>query len=145
MHITRFRLTVGFTLLAGCVASKTSYGTNAAYEAAIATGVGVAAAGISRASGGCYANCPPGTACNPANGFCEELPCRGLCSADEHCEMTATSSKCAPGRVPPIDIQIGRTPIEGPATPPDDTAPSGSPQPKSGGETKSNESPREAH
>jgi hypothetical protein len=139
----RFLFAVGIAALSGCVANKTSFGTNAAYNAAIATATGIAAAGISRASGGCYANCPPGTACNSVTGFCEELPCRGLCSTEEHCEMTPTSWKCMPGRSAPTEIQIGRTPIEGPATQPGDAQPSAPlPSPKAPGEGQPTESPR---
>ncbi|SRR5216684_3001542 len=75
-------------------------------DAAAAAIVGVTAAGVSRAMGGCYAGCPPGTFCNNRSGLCDELPCRGRCNPDEHCELTATSSKCVSGRLGP-EIEIG--------------------------------------
>jgi hypothetical protein len=44
--------------------------------AAAAAGVGVAGAVASRAAGGCWAQCLPGTVCNPGNGLCERVEAR---------------------------------------------------------------------
>jgi hypothetical protein len=76
--------------MAGCAAS-TLAGVSAT------TGAALAASAANRASGGCWALCTNGTSCNPRTGMCEEMPCRGLCSADEHCESTYADSKCVPG------------------------------------------------
>ena len=53
--------------------------------------------GGQRATGGCVASCTNGTTCNPRTGFCEALPCRGLCGSEEHCENSFAESKCVPG------------------------------------------------
>jgi hypothetical protein len=84
-------------------------------DAAAAAIVGVTAAGVSRAMGGCYAGCPPGTFCNNRSGLCDELPCRGRCNPDEHCELTATSSKCVSDRLGP-EIEIGRKAADAPTS-----------------------------
>src|SRR5260370_9119271 len=110
-------LLLGLLLLAACGhANRREFGGpgTVAGDAAAAAIVGVAASGISRASGGCYASCPPGTFCNSRSGLCDELPCRGLCNPDEHCELTAASSRCVSGRIGP-DIEIGS---QGQSTPP---------------------------
>jgi hypothetical protein len=59
--------------LAACQSSG-RYGTPP--YAAAAAGVGVAGAVASRAAGGCWAQCLPGTVCNPANGLCERVEAR---------------------------------------------------------------------
>ena|SRR6266851_7466034 len=129
---------VALAILSGCVARRDNFRVDPAVGAAVGTAVGLTAAGISRANGGCYASCPTGTTCNGATGFCDELPCRGLCSAEEHCEMTPTSWKCMAGRSP-LDIQIGRTPSESPGAPPGDVPPRESPpQPNRTGESHPN-------
>lgn len=75
--------------------------------AASAAGGGIAAAVtssvISRAQGGCYAFCPPGTVCNRANGFCDEVPCRGTCRDDEVCD--AASKTCLPRLMQDLRIE----------------------------------------
>ncbi len=133
----RLRFAIVLAIVSGCVAHRGSFGTNAAVDAAVGTAIGLAAAGVSRSNGGCYASCPPGTTCNAATGFCDELPCRGLCSAEEHCEMTPTSWKCMAGRSP-LDIQIGRTPSESPGAPPGDVPRDSSPQPNRTGDSHPN-------
>jgi hypothetical protein len=52
---------------------------------------------ISKASGGCYAQCPTGSKCNESTGLCEELPCRGHCADNEQC---GADNRCHPGRTP---------------------------------------------
>lgn len=54
--------------LAACQSSGQYGGPS---RAAGAVAFGVAGAAASRALGGCYAQCLPGTVCNPKNGLCE--------------------------------------------------------------------------
>ena len=78
------RLVVAVLLLAastGCAADKVA-------EAILMTGLAATAAGISRAQGGCYAACPPGTLCNTVTGLCDAIPCRGQCGHGQRCERT---------------------------------------------------------
>lgn len=96
-------------LAAGCAACRT--------DVAIMTAVGVTAAVASRASGGCYAACPPGTACNPRTGMCDELPCRGRCADDERCDVTGLLPRCVRSG-PAIDLGVGRKSDERGPTPP---------------------------
>lgn len=68
------RLAVGALLLtvASAIAacqSSARYGTPA--NAAVALGFAVAGAAAVRATGGCWADCLPGTHCNHASGLCE--------------------------------------------------------------------------
>src|SRR6516165_4331904 len=109
----------------GCASNRSSWisGQSAAAEALQAGIQAGAASGISRASGGCWANCPVGTTCNPHSGLCEELPCRGQCTADEHCEVTPTGSQCVAGHAPPVEITIGRKAEEEPPVKPDTSTP----------------------
>ena len=60
-------------LILTVVACRSSgrYGTPT--NAAIGTGFAVAGAAAVRAAGGCWAQCLPGTACNPKNGLCERI------------------------------------------------------------------------
>lgn len=108
-----------------CAANRSGYvpGQSVVPEAIGSSILAGTASGISRASGGCWAACPTGTICNRNNGLCEELPCRGLCSSDEHCEVTPTSSRCMPGRAGPIEITIGRKGEEEPTTTPAKSVP----------------------
>jgi len=109
----------------GCASNRSSWvsGQSAAAEALQAGIQAGAASGITRASGGCWANCPVGTTCNPHSGLCEELPCRGQCTADEHCEITPTGSQCVAGHAPPVEITIGRKGEEEPPVKPDTSTP----------------------
>ncbi|QRN99961.1 hypothetical protein JRI60_13475 [Archangium violaceum] len=61
---------------------------------------GLAMAGVSRAQGGCYASCYPGTTCNRKTGYCDPLPCRGECLPHEQCVEEGLSSRCVAGRQP---------------------------------------------
>ena len=127
----RLSLLAGLVCLS-CAANRSAYvpGQTVAAEAIGSTIFGATASGISRASGGCWAACPTGTICNRNSGLCEELPCRGLCGSDEHCELTPTSSHCLPGGAAPIEISIGRKGEEEPPTTPDKSVPaSASPAP----------------
>ena len=76
-------------VLAGCGGNSANV-----VGAIMTTAVAATASGISRANGGCYAGCPPGTVCNENTGFCEVLPCRGLCSEDQACDESGPVAKC---------------------------------------------------
>jgi hypothetical protein len=86
--------------LSGCAGAAA--GTVA--TAAVTTAVAVGAAGISRASGGCYASCPVGTRCNESSGLCDPIPCRGTCASNERCDQTGVFERCVPGVV--VDLKI---------------------------------------
>ncbi|WP_224245370.1 hypothetical protein [Hyalangium gracile] len=77
-------------LSAGCQSS----GSGGAADAAINTAIAVAASGVSRAQGGCYAACPTGTTCDTTTGYCVSLPCRGRCKAHEQCVEDGIQSRC---------------------------------------------------
>lgn len=109
-------------LLAGCHTGSANTIAGAGAMTALALGSSVA----SRVSGGCYAVCTNGTACNPNTGWCEVLPCRGRCSTDEHCEQTFTESICAPGGTSGVTSLAKGNPIKIPVltpTAPDQTGP----------------------
>jgi hypothetical protein len=84
---------LSLALLAACITGSANTLAGAATMTALATGSAVA----ERAAGGCIAICANGTTCNPRTGFCEALPCRGLCASDQHCENSFAESKCVPG------------------------------------------------
>src|SRR5688572_11913219 len=87
-------------LLSACAMSRYSsfgVGPSGAGGSFIAAGVSSA---VSRTSGGCYADCPPGTKCNRETGVCDELPCRGRCAHNEHC----VRGICQPGPEPTLEV-----------------------------------------
>ncbi len=100
----------GLLPLLSCVGHGAA-GANASAQvanAAIGTALGLTAAGVSRASGGCYASCPVGTTCNEKTGYCEELPCRGQCGPNEVCETSGHAvPTCVSAKMP--ELKIGRT------------------------------------
>jgi hypothetical protein len=61
----------------------------------LTSAVAVTASAVSRANGGCYASCPPGTRCLPNSGLCEPLPCRGLCGVDQVCLGSGLAERCS--------------------------------------------------
>ena len=71
---------------AACASSAPYSVQSAILNSAIAVG----AAAQQRAEGGCYASCPPGTACNPVTGYCERAA--QLCLGSE-----ADGPRCSPG------------------------------------------------
>jgi hypothetical protein len=75
-----------------------------AIDAAVMTSLAVGASAAQRASGGCYANCPPGTVCNPGTGLCDTQPCHNRCSAEETCDTTGPFPNCVARK--PVDLQI---------------------------------------
>lgn len=109
----RRAIPIAFLAVSAC--STPSAGTAALINA----GIGAAAAGASRASGGCYAACPTGTSCNPTTGLCDALPCHGRCSENEHCDNTGLFDRCVSGREGGPDIEIGKNPAEPRTTTPE--------------------------
>ena len=100
--LAAMRLLLLLLAVLGCNAHK----VGDAMGAGVSTPVGVAVATTaamgtslaSRALGGCYAICQQGETCNPRNGYCEPLPCRGECGANERCDQSgAFGDKCIPG------------------------------------------------
>jgi len=89
--------------------------SNTAAGALIMTPLAIGSSALSRAQGGCYAVCQQGERCNEKNGFCEALPCRGLCSASETCEEGFFGVKCLPAA--PLSITTS-TASSKPAPPP---------------------------
>lgn len=117
---------------------------NKAAGAAAAVGLGVAAAGVSRATGGCFSQCTYGLVCDAESGTCipeaqakaraqatgsrDPLPtpkpgdpvadpCRGLCVAGETCQVKNGIADCVGKSVdspPPL-----RNDQPGPLQPPD--------------------------
>jgi hypothetical protein len=80
----RLRVLGAACLLATACASTAPY---AVQGAAINTALAVGAAALERASGGCFADCAPGTICNTATGFCEPqvVVCVGTEAEGEAC------------------------------------------------------------
>ena len=79
-------------------------GGNAA-DALLMTGLAVGASAGQRSQGGCYANCPPGTVCNPATGLCDTQPCHGRCGANETCDLSGPFPKCVQRAQPDLGVQ----------------------------------------
>jgi hypothetical protein len=67
---------------------------------------GLAAAAVSRAHGGCYASCVPGTTCNTKTGYCDPLPCRGECLPQQQCVEDGLGSRCVPAGQPGGTIEV---------------------------------------
>jgi hypothetical protein len=63
-------------------------------DAALMTGLAVGSSVAQRKSGGCYANCPPGTTCNSATGLCEDQPCHGRGGTDQTCDTSGPFPQC---------------------------------------------------
>ena len=91
------KLLPALLILGACATQRSEFGTPVSpAEAALVTGIAVGAAAASRAAGGCYAVCSYGTVCNPQTGYCDVLPCRGLCTADQECDMRGPIHTCVP-------------------------------------------------
>jgi len=73
------RLAILLAVAAGC-SSSAPYTIPAAV---LNTAVAVGAAAEQRASGGCYATCTNGTACNPRTGYCEPVSAQEVCAERE--------------------------------------------------------------
>lgn len=98
----------GIALL--CASACAGPAASAAGNAALNTAIAAGAAGISRAQGGCYANCPPGTRCIEDTGLCERIPCGGACGPSERCELSGLLERCVSAAV--VDLRIERSSLE---------------------------------
>jgi hypothetical protein len=78
-------------------------------EAAIGTGIVLAATGVNRAvTKDCWARCSPGYLCNQQSGLCELGECYPGCEAGDHCVRDVREvSYCAPDmtQAPPPKYQ----------------------------------------
>lgn len=77
--------------------------------AAANVGIGAIGAGVSRASGGCYAVCTGTDICNPQTGFCDSNPC-SACSAIQHCETSGVIPRCVDNPLPTGLSKKGKPP-----------------------------------
>ena len=79
-------------------------GGNPYTEAAVATGVAVAATGVHRAiTDDCWARCSPGYACNQESGLCEPGECDPSCPAGYMCSVTPTGNECQSTPLPLVN------------------------------------------
>jgi hypothetical protein len=84
-------------------AGQVNAGSSAA-DAALMTGIAVGTSAVQRHNGGCYANCPPGTTCNPATGLCDDQPCHGRCNSEQLCDTSGPFPQCVARN--PEDLKI---------------------------------------
>lgn len=89
-----------FASLALAVACTSACGADAGSKvagAAITAGAAVAIAGVNRAAtGGCWADCRPGTHCDKESGTCVRIPCGGSCGPAERCSPVEGEERCVP-------------------------------------------------
>ena len=78
---------------------------SSAVDAALMTGIAVGGSAVQRHQGGCYANCPPGTTCNPATGLCDDQPCHGRCNSDQLCDTSGPFPQCVSRNPEGLKIQ----------------------------------------
>jgi hypothetical protein len=86
-------------------------------QASSAIALGLTAAAISRANGGCYAQCAPGTRCNHVTGYCDDIPCRGVCMQDEVCDTNGLFHRCVSSKVPLNIVRDSKAPPPTPMLP----------------------------
>ena len=78
------------TLLLGCGGDGGKYAA-----AGVTAGAAVALAGVNRAAtGGCWADCRPGTRCDSESGTCVPIACGGACGTDERCVRSDQGEVC---------------------------------------------------
>jgi hypothetical protein len=103
-----------------CLLACHTGSSNTIAGAVVSSSVALAASGVSRAAGGCYAVCQQGEQCNEKTGLCEVLPCRGLCAPGQACEEGFSGVKCLPGAA----LSVSTSKSEPPPPPPlEETAP----------------------
>lgn len=90
--------------------------SNTLVGAAVMSSLALGSSAVSRANGGCYAVCQQGESCNQKTGYCEPLPCRGQCRADESCEEGFFGIKCVPG--PALSVSSQPVPASTAPAPP---------------------------
>jgi len=108
------------TLVVAVAALSCHSTTSSAVGAAVMTPLAIGASAANRAAGGCYAVCQQGERCNPKNGLCEEIPCRGECSASETCEKGFWGDKCV--ATPPLAVSAKANAPPAPPSPPPEPA-----------------------
>ena len=96
-----------------CSGCATAAGGASAADALLNVAIAAAASGVRRAQGDCYSPCAPGTACNQATGFCEPLPCRGLCGPDQFCEQVGHTEHCVNQKLAPASALQLLQPVRG--------------------------------
>lgn len=90
-------LPLALTVLAALGACQSSGRYGAPLHVAQGAALGVSGAVVSRAMGGCFASCLPGTVCNPANGLCERAePSAILAPPPPALAPAAASAKAGP-------------------------------------------------
>lgn len=102
--------------LAGCASSA----PHTVGAAAINTALALGSSAAQRASGGCYATCTNGTACNPNTGLCEQR------SPGDYCEEAPGGGiRCVPLQIgreqpqrPGANLPVGVSPATGTVQPP---------------------------
>ena len=100
------RAALAILLISGCASGRQEVsGQGSVAAAVVMTAVAVGSAAASRAAGYCYASCPTGTECNTSTGFCEVLPCRGLCRSDQECDGSGLIESCVPRRAVEMKIE----------------------------------------
>lgn len=87
-------------------------------DAAIGTGIAIAATGVHRAvTKDCWGRCSPGYLCNEESGFCELGECMPACEVGSHCVRDARDLPyCArdPGLAPPHPANTSAAPPPSP-------------------------------
>lgn len=78
--------------ITGCAAAGAGAIAGATTTAAIATGVGA----YRMSEGECFTVCARGTTCNRKTGYCDPLPCHGMCRDEERCDDSGLIPKCVP-------------------------------------------------
>jgi hypothetical protein len=89
--VKRAALAAALALSAGCRSSAPYTVPSAAINGALAVGASLG----QRAAGGCYATCPPGTACNQRTGYCDSIVdfCVGPEATAPGCAARAAAAK----------------------------------------------------
>ena len=88
--------------------------SNTVGAAVLMSSLALGSSAVSRANGGCYAVCQQGESCNQQTGYCEPLPCHGLCRTDESCEEGFFGIKCVPGPA----LSVSSQPVPASTVPP---------------------------
>jgi hypothetical protein len=82
-----------------------SYNSTSAGAAVGGLVYGVTGSLVSRASGGCYADCLAGDVCNPSTGWCEPNPCATTCGPGLRCDASGPVPHCVANEQPMADLR----------------------------------------
>lgn len=93
---------LSLVMLLNCATASGAVGA-----AVINTAVAAGASGVSRANGGCYASCQPGTRCNSSTGMCDRIRCGGECKEGEECIESGGIERCM--TVTPLRVETPKT------------------------------------